>query len=282
MLSIQQCATLACLLDVAAPKPGNVHRGADFDDMTFVDFANSAVAIGPAIADAENTSVGSCVLRAIRATREVTNVNTNLGIVLLLAPLAKVGRTSNRAANLATTLAQLTREDAADVYSAIRLANPGGLGEVDDMDVAGEAPTDLLSAMRHAKDRDTIAQQYATGFRFVLEHLVPLVDERCNAVGLTTGIVDAFVRLLAETPDSLIRRKCGDALASQVSRRALEVIESGPPGTDAYETRLGDLDFWLRADGHRRNPGTSADLITAAIFVCLLDGTLPLTTGVAR
>ena len=247
--------------------------------MTFVDFANSAVAVGPAMGDAASSSVGACVLNAVRATREVTSANTNLGIVLLFAPLAKVGRSSDRAEELAKTLDSLTPQDAANVYSAIRLASPGGLGEVDDMDVADEAPGDLLSAMSLAQDRDMIAKQYVTGFRLVLERLAPLLEQRCNTLGLTSGIVDTFVRLLADTPDSLIRRKCGDAVASKASRLAKDVIECGDPNDEEYLARLADLDFWLRADGNRRNPGTSADLIAAAIFVCLLDGSLPLKTG---
>ena len=88
MLTTEQCAILACLLDVTAAKPGNVHRGADFADTTFLDYAASAVAIGPAMRDAADRGVGPTVLDAIRATRAVTPCNTNLGIVLLLAPLA--------------------------------------------------------------------------------------------------------------------------------------------------------------------------------------------------
>src|SRR5688500_9340650 len=89
-LTIAQFATLACLWEVMAPKAGNVHRGADFDDLTLADFATSAVAIGPAMqAAADGERLGRVVLSAIEATRAVTQTNTNLGIVLLLAPLAR-------------------------------------------------------------------------------------------------------------------------------------------------------------------------------------------------
>ena len=98
MLSIGQCVSLACLLEVSAPKPGNVHRGADFEDMTYVDFAISAVAIAPAMENACRHGVGRTVREAIQATRAVIQTNTNLGTVLLLAPLAAVPRDAAAAA----------------------------------------------------------------------------------------------------------------------------------------------------------------------------------------
>ena len=89
-LSIGQCATMACMLEATAAKPGNVHRGADFDDLTYLDLLMSGVAIAPAMeAAASGTSVGKTILDAVRATRAVVDTNTNLGIVLLLAPLAR-------------------------------------------------------------------------------------------------------------------------------------------------------------------------------------------------
>ena len=91
-LSVGQCATLACLLEATAPKPGNVHRGADFEDLTFTDFVASAVAIGPAMESARQTGVGRAVRDAIAATRRLVSTNTNLGAVLLIAPLAAVPR----------------------------------------------------------------------------------------------------------------------------------------------------------------------------------------------
>src|SRR5262245_20637857 len=91
-LSIGQCATLACLLEARAPKVGNVHRGADFDELTFTDFVVSAVAIGPAMEAAANTGVGRAVYNAVAATRQLVSTNTNLGMALLFAPLAAVPR----------------------------------------------------------------------------------------------------------------------------------------------------------------------------------------------
>ncbi|MEO8496109.1 MAG: triphosphoribosyl-dephospho-CoA synthase, partial [Planctomycetota bacterium] len=155
-LSIAQCASLACLLEATTPKPGNVHRGADFEDLCFYDFVVSAVAIGPAIESAQQHGVGAAALQAIRATRSLVPTNTNLGCVLLMAPLAAVPPDQSLDAGIGAVLASLTAADAERVYEAIRIAAPGGLGHVDDMDVFDSAPGDLIEAMRLAAGRDLV------------------------------------------------------------------------------------------------------------------------------
>lgn len=272
-LTLGQCATLACLLEVTAPKVGNVHRGADFDNLTFYDFVASAVAIAPAMEAAPRQGLGRTVLVAIAATRDVVQTNTNLGIVLLIAPLAAVPRGKPLAtSNLRPVLAALTAEDCRLVYDAIRLAQPGGMGEVPEMDIAHEPPTDLLTAMRAAAERDLIARQYVEDFRLVLGDTLPLlVAGRQRGWSLTSTIVHAHLQLLARFPDSLILRKCGPEMADKVSAMAGHVLEAGDPGDESYFEAVADFDFWLRADGHRRNPGTTADLIAAALFAGLRD-----------
>jgi triphosphoribosyl-dephospho-CoA synthase len=271
-LSIAQCASLACLLEATAPKPGNVHRGADFDDLCFNDFVVSAVAIGPAMQAARERGVGAAVLEAIRATRALVPTNTNLGCVLLIAPLAAVPREQPLRQGVGAVLASLTTDDAARIYEAIRIAAPGGLGHVDEMDIGDSAPRDLIEAMRHAAGRDLVARQYANGFHEVLTRVVPSLQEgQAEGWTLTSAIIHTHLRLMAEFPDSLIARKCGVPVAQEAGERAKRVLASGEPGDELYERALGDLDFWLRSDGHRRNPGTSADLIAAGFFAALRD-----------
>jgi triphosphoribosyl-dephospho-CoA synthase len=278
-LSIGQCATLACLLEAIATKPGNVHRGADFEDLTFTDFAVSAAAIGPVMRAAAEVGVGETVLAAVQATRRLVETNTNLGIILLIAPLAAVPRERRLREGVGDVLTAMTPDDAHRVYEAIRLARPGGMGRVKEMDVAVDPPDDLLVAMQAAADRDLVARQYTNRFEEVLGLVVPWLEEGSRAsYPLTTNIVHTYVRLLAESPDSLIARKCGQAVALEASARATKVLESGDPGDDeesGYIRALADLDFWLRSDGHRRNPGTTADLVTAGLFCALRDGILP-------
>jgi triphosphoribosyl-dephospho-CoA synthase len=271
-LSTVQCATLACLLEATAPKPGNVHRGADFEDMSFTDFVASAAAIGPAMELAQERGVGRTVLDSIRATRELVGPNTNLGMVLLLAPLAAVPRTRDLARGVGEVLAGMTPDDSRDVYAAIRLTQPGGLGKADDMDVAGDAPANLLDAMRAAADRDLVARQYVENFELVLTVVAPWICEgQARSWSLTESIIHAHLRLLSRFSDSLIARKCGLDAARDVSNRAQTVLDSGVPGEATYFGAVADFDFWLRSDGNRRNPGTTADLIAAGLFVALRD-----------
>ena len=271
-LTVGQCATLACLLEVNSPKPGNVHRGADFDDATLNDFAASAVAIGGVLEDAPRTPVGQVVLRCVSATRTVTLSNTNLGTILLLAPLAAVLREEDLRDGVQGVLSDMTSEDATNVYEAIRLARPGGLGESNMMDVHESPPGSLLDAMQAAADRDAIAAEYVGQFARTFEEVVPaLVANQKDDLPLPTAIVHTYIQQLAAHGDSLIARKCGEATSQQCAARAELVLRSGRPQDESYHAALADFDFWLRSDGRRRNPGTTADLMAAALFVCLRD-----------
>lgn len=277
-LSLSQAIELALLLEVTAPKVGNVHRGADFEDVSFVDFVTSAVACAPELSQAANVGVGRAVLKSIEATRRVCRTNTNLGMVLLFAPLAAaVGRMQSpdgRFPTLVTAvqdvLGALDASDSQDVYEAIRLAHPGGLGESKDMDVRNAPPESLLAAMRLAADRDLVARQYANGFGEVFDGVVPWIIEAMNESGsLCDAIVRAHVRAIATWGDSLIARKCGPEIAVQAQSFAHQTWTAGSIGAPEYLEALEDLDFWLRSDGHKRNPGATADLIAAGLFVAI-------------
>ena len=275
-LSIGQCATMACMLEATAAKPGNVHRGADFDDLTYLDLLMSGVAIAPAMeAATSGTSVGKTILDAVRSTRTMVDTNSNLGIVLLLAPLASVPRQTELREGVEAILGSLTSDDARNVYAAIALAQPGGLGEVNEHDVSGAAPDDLLAAMRAGAERDLVARQYAENFATVLGDVVPLLAEgAARGWPLLDTIVRTHVTIMSRYPDSLIARKLGAEEADKSSAWAARVLESGEPGDIAYIAQLADFDFWLRSKGHQRNPGTTADLITAGLFAALRDGGL--------
>jgi triphosphoribosyl-dephospho-CoA synthase len=275
--SIGQCATLACLLEATAPKVGNVHRGADFDDLTLQDFMVSAVAISPAMEGAIATGVGRAVRDAIVATRQCVTTNTNLGMVLLIAPLAAVPRSERLTTDSVCRILQgLTPDDCRLVYEAIGLAQPGGMGKVESMDIADAPPPDLLTAMRAAAERDLVARQYAEDFRVVLDETLPaLFAGRERGWPLTDAIIHTHLSLIARHGDSLILRKCGPELAGKTVTLATRVLEAGGPSDEAYLEAVADFDFWLRADGNRRNPGATADLIAAALFAGLRDDLLP-------
>jgi triphosphoribosyl-dephospho-CoA synthase len=266
---------LACLLEVSAPKPGNVSPDRHFHDTRYEDFLASAVAIGPALLDAGSHPVGAIVRRAVEDTRRWTTSNTNLGIVLLLAPLAKAALISGGTLRerLTRVLERTTVLDAEEVYAAIRRAHPGGLGEASAEDVSNPPSVSLRDAMALAADRDAIAREYVTDFALTFEVGVPALRAALDQ-GLSWGdaSVDAYLRLLDATPDTHIGRKLGAKEAEAVSVRAREVLKAGATRTTAGRAALAELDAELRDARNRRNPGATADLTCAAIFVVILEG----------
>jgi triphosphoribosyl-dephospho-CoA synthase len=283
---ISWAAQMACLLEVSADKPGNVTRHNGFNDSCFEDFIISASAIGPAFRCASNASVGQTILRAIQDTRRFVGVNTNLGIVLMLAPLAKaVGfvksygpvKPDELRRALGAVLKELSVHDAVLAYEAIRLANPGGLGEVKQHDSKDKnVSISLYEAMELARTRDSLAKEYVTDFKITFEIGLPAFKEALGkGAKVSPAVVQTFLSILARVPDTLIARKKGMEKALDVSKKAGQILNKGgvfsPKGSDAISL----FDAALRDEKHGLNPGTTADLVAAVLFVFLLENDLP-------
>lgn len=261
----------ACAAELQALKPGNVHVHAGGHAMTVADFLRSAEVSAPYIADPA-LSVGGRVHAAVAATRTAVGQNTNLGILLLCAPLAAAAQAGgDPTTSLGKVLAGLTVADASLAYRAIRLASPGGLGRSDRHDVANEPAITLLTAMRAAAERDRIARQYATGFADVLGFGVPRLAQR-QALGWTEAwaMTSVFLGFLARFADTHIERKHGPAVAEEVRQQAVvaerDLLAAAEPA--ALALLLIDLDTDLKRRGI--NPGTSADLTVASHFAASL------------
>ena len=280
---VAAAAQLACLLEASAPKPGNVSPGRHFADTRYEDFLASAAAIGGPLAGAGTRSVGATVRLAIEATRIWTRSNTNLGIVLLLTPLARAALASpspgmmsgvtRLRTEVARVLDKTTVEDARDVYAAIRLASPGGLGRVEAQDVSGEPDVTLLDAMRLAADRDAVAREYATAFDMTFETGAPALEQaRRDGLPWDEAVVETFLSVLAAAPDTHLARRVGAAVAADVTERARRTLTAGGVRSAAGRRAIDEMDRDLRDARNIGNPGTTADLTAAAIFVVLLRG----------
>jgi triphosphoribosyl-dephospho-CoA synthase len=267
----------ACVWEATARKPGNVHPSRSFEDAHYLDFVLSAAAVAPVFAAARENTVGQTVHESVRLTRLVVGSNTNLGMLLLLAPLAKAAGGPDLRQDVVRVLDEIDAEDAGVLFAAIRLANPGGLGRAPEQDVA-QAPTlPLRAIMALAADRDLIARQYANDFREVFDEGAPAILDGMNRTGSMEGaILFAQLHLMARHPDTLIARKRGSAEAVESAQRAQAVLDAGWPKGRGGWAALAALDAWLRAEGRQRNPGTTADLIAACLFVLLHDGRIPL------
>jgi triphosphoribosyl-dephospho-CoA synthase len=256
---------------VSAAKPGNITPAHDFSDTTYVDMVRSGLALGPVFSRrrVQARRIGELIADGVQATTAVADSNTNLGIVLLFAPLvrATVTRRADETLRSATErmLAELDRDDAAAAFAAIARADPGGLGEAPEHDVRVPARVSLREAMAAAAHRDSIASEYATGYTIVFGSGLPALADALSAGGPTLeAIASLYLRLLAARPDTLIQRKAGAAAAKRVSEAAREVL--------AGDRSLEDFDASLRGPRHPLNPGTTADLVAATLLAALLSG----------
>jgi len=260
----------ACHLDVTVLKPGNVYLDAPGHSMTAEDFLASARVTARILADPD-LGLGERVFQAVAATRERVGCNTNLGILLLCAPLVQAcfadpSGTELRAA-LRRVLCAATLTDAEQLFSAIRLANPGGLGQSAAYDVRTRPRVEILVAMAHAAGRDSIARQYATVFADIFERGLPhLGAARKRLEEEPAAVMDLFLFLLSEMPDSHIQRKLGEAMALWVSKQAALAYAAwlNDRGQEALEGLRG-LDAKFKSAGI--NPGTTADLTVATLFL---------------
>ena len=259
----------ACLAELDALKPGNVHRFGDDPRMSVTDFETSARVAAAPLARAGG-SVGERIRASVAATVAAVGHNTNLGIVLLSAPLASAAL-SNEAGDLrerlANVLAGLSIEDAREAYAAIRLASPGGLGDVPRHGVDAEPTITLLEAMTAAEGHDRIAWNYSHDFADIFDLGLPRLNDagrRGWPVPFTTTSV--YLAFLSSIPDTLIERKFGRAQALEVQAEAEALVaklnDCQHPGE--IEQGLKDFDRLLKSSG--LNPGTSADLTVATLF----------------
>jgi triphosphoribosyl-dephospho-CoA synthase len=264
------------VLEVSAEKPGNITPSHDFHDTSFEDMLRSAIAVGPELARAGERGVGATVLAVVEASRAVAPANTNLGIALLLAPLAKAWLAGGPLrARLGATLRGLDIDDARAAYAAIRLSGAGGLDARVEHDVRSQPAVGLREAMASAAERDSVASEYVTDFALTFTTGVPaLIAALGDGLAVREAIVELHLRLLSEAPDTLIARKRGVQAAARVSEAAREMLAAGGVRTAAGRRALRSFDASLREPGNALNPGTTADLVTATVFVALLAGTL--------
>ncbi|MBU6236709.1 MAG: triphosphoribosyl-dephospho-CoA synthase [Planctomycetes bacterium] len=265
--------------EASAIKAGNVHPSARFENMDHSQFVDAAHAIGEAIDQSLGKSLGTMVVECTQAMLETTGVNTSLGTILLLAPLVQyeLNHSENircemlrkdwTGSKLQEFFRSADANDCASVYRAIAACKPGGLGTAETMDVLGPPPESLFSAMQLAADRDDVALQYCNGYQQVATCAQILQSPDFRSMLLPDAIRRLQVIMMAERVDSLIARKCGLPFGLNVQSQAIEVLQSGPYGSERFESNWSAFDVFLRGDGNRRNPGTTADLIAAALYV---------------
>lgn len=271
--SVAEAIRSACIAELGALKPGNVSVHSEGHGMVIGDFIRSAHAIAPVLSEL-GLSVGERILAAIQATRRVADCNTNLGIVLLCAPLAHAAlnlRPDQSLRNaLGETLRALDKTDTRLTYEAIRLAKPAGLGDVAQHDVRDtDSEASLLQVMHTAQKYDRIARQYTSNYADVFDIAIPRLYEGLKCWHSEEwAAVSTYLCLLATFPDTHIKRKFGLRRAQDVSIRAKYLDHMLLRGKDTPQRMVGPLmhfDTALKQQGI--NPGTSADLTVAALTI---------------
>jgi len=306
---IGRCAALSILLEVSGyPKPGNIHRNRDFQKTRYEHFLCSAVAIEPAMTTlaingtllglnrltTSEVELGKHILQAISDTQRWQHGgNTNLGSVLLLAPLSV-------AAGAASSLGMMTpggirkevdrvvhgttARDAVKVYEAINVARPGDLRPVSELDVNSEVSRNqilernipLYKILEISSSWDNISKELVSDMRVTFEIGHPtFVKTLGETQDINIATVHTFLAILSKELDSLVVRKKGESAARDLSKRAKEILDAGGLASGRGKRMVQSFDEDLAKEGNRLNPGTTADLTCSSIMVALLEGWRP-------
>ena len=262
----------ACMGELEALKPGNIHIFSDGHGMTVQDFIVSAEAASSVIAQ-PYLSLGERILKSVQATQNAVNCNTNLGIILLCAPLIQSALQDGEAdflTKLNVVLTSTTVEDAEYTFAAIRLASPSGLSASTQQDVNQTATETLGHAMQIAAPRDLVARQYANHFADIivaLAHYRRLLVLWQRPAWATTAV---HLHFMAQFLDSHVVRKYGEIIAKMVQAEAAaheaDFLKAYNPKT--FQTPLLQFDTALKKRG--LNPGTSADMTVAVLLMAQL------------
>lgn len=272
--TLREAFIRACEDELQAPKPGNVHLFCGGHGMEAQHFIDSA-AVAAAPLTTPRASVGERIESAVEATFARVGQNTNLGIILLCAPLALAAERLLRAPTPAkglreetgVVLAALDIADAAAAFRAVARANPGGLGKAPEHDVAAPATVTLLEAMRAAADRDSIARQYANGFADLFEiGFDSLARSRRAQSSGAVATLRLYLDFLAAFPDSHVQRKFGAEAATRLASQARRFNARTQALREEAPLFAAALDFDRALKQQGLNPGTSADLTVAALF----------------
>ena len=304
---ISRCLELAILYEVSGyPKPGNVHRTANFVGTSFEHYLASAVAVAPSLKKAaeqgiklsegkivaSEVGIGYVIKNAVdRMLQSQSGGNTLLGAIILLAPIAvgagmlgSVFSFSKLRQNIKIVVESTTSDDAILVYDAIAAVKPGGLNKSSKLDVTDPTSKNmilnegitLLDIFKIASSYDSIASEWVNNYPIVFDLGYPYLAkqlEKTNEINIVT--VHTFLKILSEVPDTFISRKVGKAEAEKISKEAKKILDEGGLTTKIGHQLLHNLDNKLRDPNHKLSPGTTADITEAVLAINNLNGFKP-------
>ncbi|MEM2995614.1 MAG: triphosphoribosyl-dephospho-CoA synthase [Candidatus Bathyarchaeia archaeon] len=307
---VSQCLELAILFEVGADKPGNVNLIVGFEGTNHAHFFASAVAASPYFEVAaerglafsrsemsiKDVNVGQLIKDCVSAINSWQNGgNTLLGTIILFMPVAVAAGATPQKGDNAFDIAELRRnlkmvvesttpEDAVNLYEAIKIAKPSGLGKAPELDVNDPNSVNrilterisLFQIFKIAASYDNVCSEWVNNYPITFDFAYPHLKRQIKETGnLDIAITHTFLKVLAEYPDSFIARKVGIEKAREVSLMARETLNLGGLKTEAGKEKLRNFDLMLRNSDSLLNPGTTADIIAAALALVILVGYRP-------
>ena len=295
---IAKLGEIATLLEVSAyPKPGNVHRTQDFENMSYEDFLISSVSIASFLEKAANRAndlysdypykigIGKIIYSCIESTNKLVNTNTNLGICMLLVPLsAAFGVMINDLSMdklpliMDNIIKKTSVDDAIYLTKAINLAQAGGLEnkatkfDVNDDDIISNLKEDDVSMyqlLEMSSDYDKISYELTNKLPVVLGYGLPTFKKYDNKYPKNDVTLEVYLEILSSINDTLISRKYGEEISDKISLKAEHIKNNTQIATDERRREMEKFDKFLRKNKY--NPGTTADFTAATLFVSLVD-----------
>ena len=267
---IRDAYLYACHKDIEAIKPGNVNINSPHHDTTASDYLISSINSGSELFY-DSYSLGDRILNAIVATKKETSMNTNLGIVLLCAPIAHAllnYKEMSLKEAITKTIDNATSDDTVKICEAINIANPGGLGDVLDYDTKSMPAVKLREIMSYSAQYDRISYQYHNNYQDILDFIIPSLDK--NMIKYKSSDISismTYLQILGKIPDSHISRKLGEEIAKKTSNHVNDLLKiQDKDCSQGYLVKqLNDLDYEYKKKGI--NPGTTADLLVASLMI---------------
>jgi triphosphoribosyl-dephospho-CoA synthase len=306
---ISKCLQLAIMLEVSVEKPGNVSFGVSFEGTRVEHFLASAVAAGSSFQEAayrgisvsekrlDISKVGIGELIKSCASDVVTwqrGGNTILGTIMLFMPMAvAAGMTPIKKGyafdfsilrkKIDLTIRATSARDSVHLYEAVDIACPSGLGGVPDLDVTDPNSKEqlltenvsLFEVFKIAAGYDDICYEWVNNYPITFDLAYPYLMTQLKSRQLNSAVVNVFLRILSERPDTFIARKMGKEKAIEVSADAKALLSEGGIETLKGKRLLADFNKKLRTSGNKCNPGTTADLTAAALALSTLSGYRP-------
>jgi len=265
----------SCKKDIELIKPGNVNLLSSHKDTKAQDYLDSAILSSKELFN-QNYSLGKRILESVNVTRSQVNVNTNLGIILLCAPVIQSYIDFNNLdlrEGIKKTLSTRSIKDTHDLCAAINISSPGGLGDSDMYDTASYPNASIKQIMDYSQEYDRISYQYSHNFSDIFDFIIPkleFLNQRYESLDISLSLL--FIEILAKIPDSHISRKFGDKIAKKTSNNAHDLLKilDREHDPDYLAKALNNLDYEYKKKGI--NPGTTADLLVASLMIYKISG----------